>query len=96
MSETKVFSGKASSLTQASNSRHTPSTIQADTLFTFASQLEYLIAEIKRKMLSPRYCEEDVRYLKIRNLKKIAYPMKCFCDINMHRLDVHLEWYCKN
>lgn len=72
---------------------HTPSTIQADTLFTFTKKLEFLIPYIKSKMISPRYCIEDISYLKIPKLKKIAFPMKCFCDINMHRLDVHLDWY---
>ena len=72
---------------------HTPSTIQADTLFTFIPKLEFLIPYIKTKMISPRYCVEDISYLKIPKLKKIAIPMKCFCDINMHRLGVHLDWY---
>ena len=72
---------------------HTPSTIQADTLFTFTRELEFLIPYIKTKMISPRYCIEDISYLKIPKLKKIAFPMKCFCDINMHRLDAHLGWY---
>ena len=44
-------------------------------------------------MLSPRFCVEDISYLEITDIKKIAYPMKCFCDINLHRLDVHLKWY---
>ena len=73
--------------------QHTPSTIQADTLFTFTPKLEFLIPYIKTKMISPRYCVEDISYLKIPKLKKIAFPMKCFCDINMHRLNVHLDWY---
>lgn len=73
--------------------KHTPSTIQADTLFNFMTKLEYLIWAIKSKRLAPRYCDEDLEYLRIPNLKKIAFPMKCFCDINMHKLGVHLEWY---
>ncbi len=73
--------------------KHTPSTIQADTLFTFTPKLEFLIPYLKTKMISPRYCVEDIKYLKIPHLKKIAFPMKCFCDINLHRLDVHLQWY---
>lgn len=82
-----------STVTNKKTKKHTPSTIQADTLFTFTSELDYLIAALKSSMLSPRYCEEDIRYLRITNLKKIAYPMKCFCDINLHRLGIHLEWY---
>ena len=69
---------------------HIPSKIQADTLFTFCTKLEYLKSPIKSKMISPRYCKEDIKYLNIPKLRQIAYPMKCFCDINMHKLDEHL------
>lgn len=83
--------GKVETKTKKYN--HTPSKIQADTLFTFTTHLEHLISVIELSMISPRYCEEDIRYLKIRKLKKIAFPMKCFCDINLHRLGEHLSWY---
>lgn len=72
---------------------HVPSRIHPDTLFTFTTELEYLLKYLKNKMISPRYCREDIRYLKISKLQWIAYPMKCFCDINMQKLDVHMEWY---
>lgn len=72
---------------------HVPSKIYPDTLFTFCSKLEYIESPIKTKMISPRYCEEDVKYLKIPNIKRIEFPMKCFCDINMHQIEEHLSWY---
>ncbi len=72
---------------------HVPSTVQADTLFTFTNQLDWIIDPLQRKMLSPRYCIENIKYLKISSLKEIAIPMRCFCDINMHRLGDHLNWY---
>lgn len=72
---------------------HTPSTIQADTLFTFTTKLDHIIPYIKTRKITPRYCVEDIKYLKIPNINRIAFPMKCFCDINMHRLDAHLGWY---
>lgn len=72
---------------------HTPSKIQADTLFTFTDKLEYLIKYIKCSALHPRYCVENIEYLGIDGIKKIAIPMKCFCDITLHRLATHLEWY---
>lgn len=74
-------------------SNHVPSTINPDTLFTFTTQLEFLLKYLKNRMISPRYCEEDVRYLYIKGIKYIAYPMKCFCDINMRKLNYHMEWY---
>ena len=76
-----------------SRKTHTPSTIQADTLFNFTQELRFLIETLKNKRLSPRYNTEDIQYLGIPNLKRIAFPMKCFCDINMHKLAIHLEWY---
>lgn len=92
MAEKVISLGKMQSK-EAESKQHTPSTIQADTLFTFTPKLDFLMPYIKNKMISPRYCVEDIRYLKIPKLKKIAFPMKCFCDINLHRLDVHLGWY---
>ena len=84
--------GKAEAI-KATEEYHVPSKVQADTLFTFTSQLEFIIKPLKSKMLSPRYCVEDTKYLNIDQLKKLAYPMKCFCDINMHKLSEHLAWY---
>ena len=93
MAQAEILSLGKASANKEKKKYHTPSTIQADTLFTFTTQLEYMIPTIRSRLISPRYCDEDIRYLKIPKLKKIAYPMKCFCDINMHRLDVHLQWY---
>lgn len=72
---------------------HVPSKMQADTLFTFSTKLDYLLPIIKERLISPRFCVEDIRYLGIKGLKRIAFPMKCFCDINLHRLEDHLQWY---
>ena len=84
--------GSATAKEVESNS-HTPSRIQADTLFTFTSELEFLIPYIENACLYPRYCDEDIEYLDIDKLKKIYIPMKCFCDINLHRINCHLDWY---
>lgn len=93
MKENEILSlGKASAISEREQ-KHTPSKIQADTLFTFTTELNHILPIIKSKMVSPRYCDEDIKYLKIPKLKKISYPMKCFCDINMHRLEEHLQWY---
>lgn len=93
MDKNPVISLDKPKVRMSKQKNHTPSTIQADTLFTFTPKLDFLIPYIKTRMISPRYCVEDISYLKIPKLKKIAFPMKCFCDINMHRLGVHLDWY---
>ena len=76
-----------------SRKEYVPSKIHANSLFNFMTKLDFLINIVKTKRISARYCEEDLEYLKIPNLRKIALPMKCFCDINMHKLEYHLEWY---
>lgn len=78
---------------EKSTNQHTPSSIQADTLFTFTSELEFLIPYIENACLFPRYCDEDIKYLNIEDLKKVCIPMKCFCDINLHRIGRHLDCY---
>ena len=85
--------GKSQAVKQQRKKLHIPSTVQADTLFNFMTELEYLTNILKLKMVSPRYCIEDVRYLKLKGVKKLAFPMRCFCDINLHRLKEHLYWY---
>ena len=92
MNDDKSLSlGKAETIYKQST--HIPSKVQADTLFNFTTELKFLITSIKNSMLSPRYNEENIEYLKIGGIKRIAVPMKCFCDINMHRLEEHLIWY---
>lgn len=64
----------------------------ANTLFRFFGKADHLYDAIKRGALIPRYYREDIDYLGI-NCKSIAYPMICFCDINIHRLQEHLDLY---
>ena len=64
----------------------------ADTLFHFIEKIEYLLPILERDALIPRYCVETIEYLKI-PYKNIAYPMLCFCDINLHKIHEHVEFY---
>lgn len=64
----------------------------ADTLFNFVDKRRFLEDAIKNKKISARYCIENVEYLDL-GIKEIAFPMKCFCDINMHKLKEHLLFY---
>lgn len=72
---------------------YVPSKVHPDTLFNFTSNLSFLVESLENKCLFPRYCIEDTGYLHIKGLRYIAYPMKCFCDINLHQIDEHLDWY---
>lgn len=71
---------------------YTPPIQSADTLFHFEKKLEYLLPIIERFALVPRYCSEDIHYLDI-NIGKLAYPMLCFCDINLHKMQDHIKFY---
>ena len=55
--------------------------------------MNFLKDIIRRKAFLPRYNEENLEYLKIRGLEKIVFPMVCFCDINLSRLDSHVKYY---
>ena len=62
----------------------------ANSLFHFMSDAKYLIAALKRQALCPRYCNEDVTYLRIRHdgddFNKVAVLLKCFCDIPLRNI----------
>lgn len=74
-------------------SNHVPSKIDPNTLYNFTTDLKWLLNSLERKMLSPRYNDEDISYLKIQKHKSVLIPMKCFCDINISKLSHHMEWY---
>jgi hypothetical protein len=73
--------------------KHVRPETRADALFNFTKQLEWLLWTIDNKRLSPRYNIENVAYLHMKGIQRIAYPMKCFCDINLHQIKDHLKWY---
>lgn len=85
----KIFIAETATL---ENSIYTPSIQSANTLFHFIEELGYLISILKREAVVPRYCVESVDYLKIA-YKSIAYPMLCFCDINLHKIENHISLY---
>lgn len=72
---------------------HPKAKLRADALFNFMTDLEFLEKVLNTCMLSPRYCVEDVKYLKLKGIHQVAFPMKCFCDINLHNLQEHIKWY---
>lgn len=71
---------------------YTPPKQSANTLFRFFTKPEYLFNSIEKKALIPRYYGENVDYLDIDH-HQILYPMICFCDITVHRLEEHMQTY---
>lgn len=68
-------------------------TQSASVLFNFMDKVDWLIEIIENKKISARYCDEDIKYLQLDKFEKVAIPMKCFCDINFHKLESHLKCY---
>ncbi|MGH0612025.1 abortive infection system antitoxin AbiGi family protein [Bacillus cereus] len=64
----------------------------ANVLFNFMKQLEYLKMNLKNKAFLPRYYEEKVSSYNI-GVEKIAFPMTCFCDIHLQRIEPHVDFY---
>ncbi|MBF2481959.1 hypothetical protein IA817_11625 [Listeria seeligeri] len=67
----------------------------ANTLFRFMSELDYLLPSLTELSLLPRYVLENVEYLKLeykgQQVKWLLIPMLCFCDINLHKLSMHVD-----
>ncbi|MFM5083093.1 abortive infection system antitoxin AbiGi family protein [Aeromonas veronii] len=65
---------------------------KSDSLFHFTKSLDVLQLILKNG-IEPRFCLEDITWLKIEGLNKIGLPMSCFCDIPISRLKNHNEFY---
>lgn len=78
---------------EVKKNRYTNSKQSANVLFKFMQELDYLKEIIINKAIIPRYYEERIEYLKIDRLKKIVFPMVCFCDINFSKLNEHVKYY---
>lgn len=65
----------------------------ANSLFHFVEKYSYLEGILRKKLLPLWYVEEDMRYLQLPQIPKVIIPMKCFCDINLHKIQPHMEYY---
>lgn len=65
----------------------------ANNLFHFVGKLEYLQGYIKEKRISPRYVVEEMDYLSFAPLTRVVIPMTCFCDIKLHSIVDHVDFY---
>jgi len=65
---------------------------KSDNLFHFTKTLDVLKLILKGG-ICPRYCPEDFEWAGMSNIKNIAYPMSCFCDIPLSRIGEHTNFY---
>lgn len=73
--------------------------LSSNTLFHFTKNLDYLMEIISGESIYSRYVKENIEYLNLNSkkqiIKNVAFPMICFCDINLHELQSHVERYGK-
>jgi len=64
---------------------------KSQTMFHFTKELSFL-KDILKNGFWPRYCLEDMEWWN-NNETYTAYPMVCFCDIPLSRIDEHVRFY---
>lgn len=65
----------------------------ANVLCNYMKKLEFLKLILKNQAIIPRYVIEPLEYWNIDGLKKIAFPMTCFCDIPFSKVSNHMTLY---
>jgi len=65
---------------------------KSQTLFHFTKNLEFL-KDILKNGFWPRYCLEDLTWYGDNENYQSAYPIVCFCDIPLSRVDEHVGFY---
>ena len=67
----------------------------ANSLFHFVKEPKFLKDILHKKALVPRYCKENIEYLKVHNngfpFNEVLILQKCFCDIPFHKLTENFQ-----
>lgn len=64
---------------------------RSKSLFHYTEKLKSLKG-ILESGFHPRYSEEDVTWI-VSDPSRVAFPMVCFCDIPLSRVDDHVDFY---
>lgn len=67
--------------------------ISSNVLCNYMKKQEYLDMVLKNQAIIPRYVMEPIEYLNLGDLKKICFPMTCFCDIPFSKVGTHMSRY---
>lgn len=65
----------------------------ANVLCNYMKEQGYLDLILKNRAIIPRYVIEAVKYLNIKELDQICFPMTCFCDIPFSKVSTHMSHY---
>lgn len=89
MSET--YAGLPTRIPDLGNTLHWNNS--SNVLCNYMKKQEYLDMVLKNQAIIPRYVIEPVGYLNLGLIKKICFPMTCFCDIPFSRVGTHMSRY---
>lgn len=65
----------------------------SNVLCNYMKKQEYLDLILQNSAIIPRYVNEPLDYLNLKNIRKICFPMTCFCDIPFSRVANHMSHY---
>lgn len=65
----------------------------SNVLCNYMKKQTYLNLIIQNGAIIPRYVMEPLDYLKLETIRKICFPMTCFCDIPFSKVSTHMTHY---
>lgn len=65
----------------------------ANSVFHFTDKRKHVEDILLKSRISPRYVIEDMEYLSFPLFKELAIPMSCFCDLRLHSIVKHVNFY---
>ena len=65
----------------------------SNVLCNYMKKQEYLDLILKNSAIIPRYVDEPLDYLNLKDIRKICFPMTCFCDIPFSKVASHMSHY---
>ena len=74
-------------------SQNIQSELRANVLCNYMQKQEYLDLILRNQAIVPRYVIEPLDYLALGNVKRICFPMTCFCDIPFSKVSTHMSHY---
>lgn len=65
----------------------------SNVLCNYMKEQDYLNLILQNAAIIPRYVMEPLDYLDLKEIRKICFPMTCFCDIPFSKVSTHMSYY---
>lgn len=65
----------------------------SNVLCNYMKEQDFLNQILQNSAIIPRYVMEPLDYLNLRDIRKICFPMTCFCDIPFSKVATHMSRY---